>query len=168
MTWVEAIVTLVPYGATVAVSIYAIRNNTRLKELEIKDNERGRVFELQRVVTEKAIEVVVEASFRLGQQAIRFAKFVSEGRTECDPGLYEQMKSDLDFIERNKPFFPDAVREDMHGASSRLTNILRLFNDVDHKLRLQVFTEALPTVRKAKEATEQFLDQYNLFNIGQK
>jgi len=164
MNWEQVVVTLLPYAATAAISVYAIRNSRQLKELEIKDNERGRIFELQKAVTEKAIEAVVEASFRLGRQANQCAAFLSERRTECDPILYDQLKDDLSFIAHNKPFFPNALREDIHGASSRLTHIMEARDNNDLSFRVKVFTEAIPAVQKAKKATEQFLDQYNLFN----
>ena len=168
MNWEQVVVTLLPYAATAAISVYAIRNSRQLKELDIKDNERGRIFELQKVVTVKAIEALVQASFRLGQQEIRFVEFLQQKETECDPKLYEQMKSDLDFIEINKPLFPVAVREKIHAASDHFTRMLQSNDGVDFSFRLQVLKDAAPVVQEAKQRIEQFLDQYNLFNAKSK
>ncbi len=163
--WWQNVLEILPWVVTATISIVALRNNRKLKELELKDNERAREFEIQKQVTVQAIESMKEGCFRLGKQATRFARYVSKGRVDDDGQLLQQMQDDLDFIEMNKPFFPLELREEMHIASSHLNGLIRNSAGVDGGFQLKVFREALPIVQKAKASTERFIDQYNLFSV---
>lgn len=164
MVWWQVVLQILPWVVTAIISVVALRNTRKLKELEIKDNERAREFELQRQITVQAIESMKEGCFRLGKQATRFARFVSKGRVDDDGELVQQMQDDLDFIEMNKPFFPLALREEMHIASSQLANLIGNSSSVDGGFQLEIFKKALPIVRRAKASTESFIDRYNLFS----
>jgi len=168
MTYPEAIISIIPILITGAISIYAIRNTRKMKDLDIKENNRNRTFEIEKNITLKATDAMIEACFRLDRQIKEFAKFESGEKTKSVEDLYNQMKIDLDFIVLNKPYFPSILRNDIHKASDGLTNVTRVYKEIDDSKKIQEFTKARPILEKAKESIENMIDRYNMFDLVSK
>jgi len=165
MTYPEAIIYFLPYLITTGISWYAIRNTRKMKELDIKENDKNRIFEIEKTITLKSIDAMTEACSRLDRQIKEFAKFESGNRKISVEDLYNQMKIDLDFIVLNKPYFPSIIRNDIHKASDGLTNVTRVYKEIDDSKKIQEFTKARPILEKAKESIENMIDRYNMFDL---
>lgn len=166
MSWAEfwnIVFQLLPYIMTACVSVYAIWHTGKIKRLELKDSEKGRVFQIQKKITDKSIDSLWKAHYILAQQ-IPAVITIIQGTDHIDEKTMEGIQKAHEFIKSHAIYFPLDIREDLISASYHLNNIIEYKDSFEQKIKLEMFTASVTIMQKAKKALEDFIDKFNLLN----
>ncbi len=152
-----------PYLITAGISYYAIRHTGKMKKLELKDAERGRVFQIQNKITDKSIESLMKAHYSL-QQQISFAHAIVYDNGDFDEKIIEDIQNAHAFVKSHAVYFPLEIRENLRNASFKMLHIIKLKDHIEDKIKISMFSDALNVMEETKRALESFIDKFNLLN----
>ena len=159
----DALFKFLPYLITAGISYYAIRHTGKMKELELKDKKRGRIFQIQKKVTDLSIDSLWKAHFVLEQQIPAVIEII-RGEDNIDKNTMEGIQKAHEFINSHAIYFPLEIRENLRSISHRLNNIAKYKDNIDHDTKIDVFEETLSIIEKAKKALEDYIDKFNMLN----
>ncbi len=160
----DLIIAIAPYAVAIVVPLYSLKHNRRLKELDLKDIDRGRLFEIEKMVTADSMKAMRGAYLRLSQQATTVLRLRSEGAQKADSSIQNGMEQARNYIDLWYPYFPSSVRDKMQTASSQLACLIRNYGNVGEDLTITVIENALPTIEDAREALVEIISNYNLID----
>jgi len=158
----NAVFELLPYLITAGVSIYAIRHTGKMKELELKDLERGRVFQIQKKITDKSIDSLWKAHYLIWQQ-IPVAAAIISGDENIDDKTLGDIRESHEFIKSHTAYFPLEVREKIIDASYQL-NKISFDSSIDQKSKLEIIKDVFPIIKEIKKILEDYIDKFNILN----
>lgn len=161
-SWITIVPHIVMGMVTIVVTFLAFWFNKRLKEMEIRDRQSGRDFEVTKVVTAKAMEVMAE-SYHITHR-INYALNVYHSATpEAKESISEDLKKANTYWEKNLFYLPEVIRERI----TPFTN-MTYASMTDGRTGEHAFDKALDEIHdmfiKIKAAFSPFMKKYNLLD----
>jgi|GEM_PF-6657059 len=151
---------------------YSMRHARKMKELDLEDNEKNRIFQIQRIVTLKCMEVMIEIVFRLNQRREKFESYITKGidkesikQMEEDPidkELIKQMEEDSNYIKLNLPYSPVELREEILNVLTTLTALTKNYKNAPNPANMLLNISTI--IEKINNLVGELTEKYNLFN----
>lgn len=161
---------LASIGGTI-VAVYAIRksnesrladlrHNIELKELDLAEAERERKFHLQRVISERALEVL-HKSYHLTHEINRIynqaGPEISDARKQ---ELWDRMGEVRQYWEQNMFYLPNPIRENVFLLTNALGSALQGGESVG-RVQLRLFEKITEMFQKIEKSMNEFMNEYN-------
>ncbi|HUV30392.1 MAG TPA: hypothetical protein VMY05_04780 [Acidobacteriota bacterium] len=162
MPWTDVLILLVPNAVTATVAIYALRQSRKLKEMDLKDAQVARKFQLASRITNMSVDKMIEACYRLDQLKLTLAKLKTNGARIVNQETMDATLDAWNYIDRWGPLFPSALRGEMSRASSKLRVAIEKLGDSLPQSDAEIMVEAMSSSTRAHTVLSQFIDQHSI------
>ncbi len=160
--WLLMVQVVVTAAVAVLVPVVTFRFSKRLKEMEQRDRERGRKFELTKMVSTKAIDALAQSYYQL-QRINLTTQAYSLANAERKKELVKELMEANSFLEKNQFYLPDNIRERVTGLLTLSLKAMRRGHE-DESTLVKAFGEVMQMSEGIKDSFAPFMRRYNLLN----
>jgi len=158
--WLLMVQVVVTAAVAVLVPVVTFRFSKRLKEMEQRDRERGREFELTKTVSTKAIDALAQLYYQL--QRISFTTQVySSSNAGRKKEMFKEFMEATSSLEKNQFYLPDSIRDRVFVLVNLSLKAMGSGSQDDSALE-KAFHEVMQMSEGIKDAFVPFMRRYNL------
>lgn len=153
---------IVPWIISIILPVYTLRHSRMIKEIEILDRKKDREFQLEKSISEKAIEVMAE-SYHLTHKINRGLNEFGSVDDKTKEIIFEEVKKAREYWEKNLFYLP----EDSRRLIIPLTNMsFASFtaSQMAFDLQTKAFDKVSEMFRNIENSFAAIMRKYNLFD----
>ncbi len=160
--WLQIVPPVLGAAVAVLVPLIMFKFSKRLKEMEARDRERDREFEVSKVVTTKAVEVLAE-SYHITHRINYALNVYHSAHEEAKKSIESDLTDARKYWEKNMFYLPETIRNRIirftNYSFASLTE-----GEIGARASLEAFDEVSDMFKTIEGAFRPFMKKYNLLD----